>query len=125
MSDSGLADDDDDEGEENDADEAEDDVPDLVPTASKSTLMGKKRQRHVPFTPPSSTAAHNDLPDSDDEAMEDDHSELLPPPGPYIRHLSFNDFRTIGSRRTQDEAVRGRFVTAGRLEGVIKVGRAT
>jgi len=48
--------------------------------------------------------------------------ELLPPPGPYIRHLSFVNFRTIGSRRTQDEAVRGRYVTAGRLEGVIKVG---
>lgn len=49
------------------------------------------------------------------------HSEMLPPPGPYIRHLSFVSFRTIGSRRTQDEAVRGRYVTAGRLEGVIKV----
>ncbi|KAL1407663.1 hypothetical protein Q8F55_007096 [Vanrija albida] len=46
--------------------------------------------------------------------------ELLPPPGPYIRHLSFTNFRTIGSRRSQDEAVRGRYVTAGRLEGVIK-----
>jgi hypothetical protein len=61
-----------------------------------------------------------------DELMEDEHwlncnPELLPPPGPYIRHLSFTNFRTIGSRRTQDEAVRGRFVTAGRLEGVIKV----
>ncbi|WWD17849.1 hypothetical protein CI109_102293 [Kwoniella shandongensis] len=48
------------------------------------------------------------------------HPDLLPPPGPYIRHLNFTNFRTIGSRRTQDEAVRGRFVTAGRLEGVIK-----
>lgn len=47
-------------------------------------------------------------------------SDLLPPPGPYIRHISFTNFRTIGSRRTQDEAVRGRYVTAGRLEGVIK-----
>lgn len=48
--------------------------------------------------------------------------DFLPMPGPYIRHLSFAHFRTVGSRRTQDEAVRGRFVTAGRLEGVIKVG---
>ena len=47
--------------------------------------------------------------------------ELLPPPGPYIRHLNFTNFRTIGSGRTQGEAVRGRYVTAGRLEGVIKV----
>ncbi|ORX35987.1 hypothetical protein BD324DRAFT_651897 [Kockovaella imperatae] len=58
------------------------------------------------------------LDDSEDES--DHQNELLPPPGPYIRHLSFNNFRTVGSRRTQDEAVRGRFVTAGRLEGVIK-----
>lgn len=49
------------------------------------------------------------------------NADLLPPPGPYIRHLNFTNFRTIGSRRSQEEAVRGRFVTAGRLEGVIKV----
>ncbi|OWZ65495.1 hypothetical protein AYX14_06199 [Cryptococcus neoformans] len=48
------------------------------------------------------------------------NADLLPPPGPYIRHLNFTNFRTIGSRRSQEEAVRGRFVTAGRLEGVIK-----
>lgn len=53
------------------------------------------------------------------------NSELLPPPGPYIRHLNFTNFRTIGSRRSQEEAVRGRFVTAGRLEGVIKVSIIT
>lgn len=56
-----------------------------------------------------------------DESQSNCNPELLPPPGPYIRHLSFNNFRTIGSGRTQDEAVRGRFVTAGRMEGVIKV----
>ncbi|RSH92863.1 hypothetical protein EHS25_008309 [Saitozyma podzolica] len=56
----------------------------------------------------------------DDETWYNVNPELLPPPGPYIRHLSFTNFRTIGSRRTQDEAVRGRFVTAGRLEGFIK-----
>ncbi|WVN85406.1 uncharacterized protein L203_100552 [Cryptococcus depauperatus CBS 7841] len=54
------------------------------------------------------------------EDGENASSELLPPPGPYIRHLSFTNFRTIGSRRSQEEAVRWRFVTAGRLEGVIK-----
>ncbi|WWC58702.1 uncharacterized protein I303_101246 [Kwoniella dejecticola CBS 10117] len=54
------------------------------------------------------------------EPKENVNPDLLPPPGPYIRHLSFINFRTIGSRRSQEEAVRGRFVTAGRLEGVIK-----
>ncbi|WVQ85392.1 hypothetical protein IAT38_007557 [Cryptococcus sp. DSM 104549] len=54
------------------------------------------------------------------EVRENANPDLLPPPGPYIRHLSFTNFRTIGSRRSQEEAVRGRFVTAGRLEGVIK-----
>lgn len=55
-----------------------------------------------------------------EESQPNVNPDLLPPPGPYIRHLSFTNFRTIGSRRSQDEAVRGRFVTAGRLEGVIK-----
>jgi len=41
-------------------------------------------------------------------------------PGQYIRHLSFANFRTTGTRRTQEEAVRGKFVTGGRLEGVLK-----
>ncbi|WWC86288.1 uncharacterized protein L201_001161 [Kwoniella dendrophila CBS 6074] len=54
------------------------------------------------------------------EHKENVNPDLLPPPGPYIRHLSFTNFRTIGSRRSQEEAVRGRFVTGGRLEGVIK-----
>ncbi|WWD09448.1 hypothetical protein V865_007572 [Kwoniella europaea PYCC6329] len=54
------------------------------------------------------------------EQKENVNPDLLPPPGPYIRHLSFTNFRTIGSRRSQEEAVRGRFVTGGRLEGVIK-----
>ena len=53
--------------------------------------------------------------------IQRDEDELLPTPGPYIRHLSFVNFRTIGSRRTQNEAVKGRFVTSGRLEGVLKV----
>jgi hypothetical protein len=57
-----------------------------------------------------------------EEIWENVNPELLPSPGPYIRHLNFTNFKTIGSRRTQEEAVRGRFVTAGRLEGVIKVG---
>ncbi|ODN84553.1 hypothetical protein L202_00481 [Cryptococcus amylolentus CBS 6039] len=54
------------------------------------------------------------------EDRENANPELLPPPGPYIRHLSFTNFRTIGARRSQEEAVKYRFVTAGRLEGVIK-----
>lgn len=64
------------------------------------------------------------LPPAEEEHWLNCNPELLPPPGPYIRHLSFVNFRTIGSRRTQDEAVRGRFVTGGRLEGVLKVSRA-
>ncbi|EIW72792.1 hypothetical protein TREMEDRAFT_67058 [Tremella mesenterica DSM 1558] len=54
------------------------------------------------------------------QSRREEESELLPSPGPYIRHLTFINFRTIGSRRSQEEAVRGRYVTAGRLEGVIK-----
>lgn len=57
---------------------------------------------------------------AEEEPQPNVNPDLLPPPGPYIRHLSFTNFRTIGSRRSQEEAVRGRFVTAGRLEGVIK-----
>lgn len=70
-------------------------------------------------TPPKE---NEDLPkvEQEEEAHENANPDLLPPPGPYIRHLSFTNFRTIGSRRSQDEAVRGRYVTAGRLEGVIK-----
>lgn len=64
---------------------------------------------------------HPASPPVQEEAYCNVNPDLLPPPGPYIRHLNFTNFRTIGSRRTQDEAVRGRFVTAGRLEGVIKV----
>lgn len=61
------------------------------------------------------------LPPAEEEHWLNCNPELLPPPGPYIRHLSFVNFRTIGSRRSQEEAVRGRFVTGGRLEGFIKV----
>ncbi|KAI9635234.1 uncharacterized protein MKK02DRAFT_36639 [Dioszegia hungarica] len=60
------------------------------------------------------------LPPAEEEHWLNCNPELLPPPGPYIRHLSFVNFRTIGSRRSQEEAVRGRFVTGGRLEGFIK-----
>lgn len=61
------------------------------------------------------------LPPAEEEHWLNCNPELLPPPGPYIRHLSFVNFRTIGSGRSQEEAVRGRFVTGGRLEGFIKV----
>lgn len=52
----------------------------------------------------------------DDEVFEVDSDT----PGPLIKHLSFANFRTTGTRRTQEEAVRGKFVTGGRLEGVLK-----
>lgn len=71
-------------------------------------------------TPPKEEEPLPITPDEDEEVAANANPELLPPPGPYIRHLSFTNFRTIGSRRSQDEAVRGRFVTAGRLEGVLK-----
>ena len=85
---------------QNDEEDEEDDIISPLPDRGRSPRMS---------TPPPAP-----LP-------QDAAEELLPPPGPYIRHLSFVNFRTIGSRRTQDEAIRGRFVTAGRLEGVIKV----
>ena len=85
--------------------EEEDEEDDII-----SPLPDRGRSPRVP-TPPKAP-----------EPLEPDPvEELLPSPGPYIRHVSFVNFRTIGSGRTQDEAVRGRFVTAGRLEGVIKV----
>ncbi len=47
------------------------------------------------------------LPENDEEGVENwlnVNPDLLPPPGPYIRHINFANFRTIGSRRTQEEA---------------------
>ena len=93
-----------------DDDEEDDIVTELSPSKLQAAL-----------TPPS---ANKEELDDFDDLQSNCNPELLPPPGPYIRHLSFNNFRTIGSRRTQDEAVRGRYVTAGRLEGVIKVSLA-
>ncbi|KAG8954479.1 hypothetical protein FRC04_011806 [Tulasnella sp. 424] len=43
-----------------------------------------------------------------------------PQPGRHVHHLDFNHFRTIGMRRSGEEAVRSRFVTAERLERVLK-----
>ncbi|KAG8968091.1 hypothetical protein FRB90_010838, partial [Tulasnella sp. 427] len=43
-----------------------------------------------------------------------------PQPGRHVQHLDFNHFRTIGMRRSGEEAVRSRFVTAERLERVLK-----
>jgi hypothetical protein len=71
-------------------------------------------------TPPPQEEVAPPTPEEEEEIPANANPELLPPPGPYIRHLSFTNFRTIGSRRSQEEAVRGRFVTAGRLEGVLK-----
>ena len=96
---------DDDDDEE---DEADDDV---------APLPERGRSRRVPTPPPVAPKGEGET-----EGENDMEEELLPAPGPYIRHLSFNNFRTIGSRRTQNEAIVGRFVTAGRLEGVMKVG---
>lgn len=96
---SNIEDDDEDENENEDEDEDE-----LMPLAQRNASYRRE------ISPPVA-----------EENWENVNPELLPPPGPYIRHLSFTNFKTIGSRRSQEEAVRGRFVTAGRLEGVIKV----
>jgi hypothetical protein len=90
-----------DEEDEDDEDEMEDE---LMPLAKRRVSFMEERSPSV-----------------EEEIWENVNPELLPPPGPYIRHITFTNFKTIGSRRTQEEAVRGRFVTAGRLEGVIKV----
>lgn len=95
------------EEDEEDEDEVEDEVSPLTPSRMQAKLSPANQM--------------DDFDDSVSETQSNCNPELLPPPGPYIRHLSFNNFRTIGSRRTQEEAVRGRYVTAGRLEGVIKV----
>lgn len=42
------------------------------------------------------------------------------PPIPQIQSLSFANFRTTGTRRTQEEAVRGKFVTPQRLYHVLR-----
>ena len=42
-------------------------------------------------------------------------------PGRFVRHIDFNHFRTIGMRRSVEEAVSSRFVTAQRLEAILKV----
>lgn len=42
-------------------------------------------------------------------------------PGRFVRHIDFNHFRTIGMRRSVEEGVSSRFVTAERLEAVLKV----
>ena len=91
---------------EDDEDEEMDD--ELMPLAKRSVSFTGEREVSPPVQ---------------EEVWENVNPELLPPPGPYIRHISFTNFKTIGSRRTQEEAVRGRFVTAGRLEGVIKVSQ--
>ena len=45
-------------------------------------------------------------------------------PGRFVRHLDFNHFRTIGMRRSIEEGVSSRFVTAERLEVILKVRQA-
>lgn len=100
----------DDEDEDGDGVDGEGECEDeLMPLATRSASYRKDT------SPPTAGVEEN---------WENVNPELLPMPGPYIRHLSFTNFKTIGSRRTQEEAVRGRFVTAGRLEGVIKVSWA-
>lgn len=42
-------------------------------------------------------------------------------PGRFVRHIDFNHFRTIGMRRSVEESVSSRFVTAERLEIILKV----
>ncbi|KAF9649863.1 hypothetical protein BDM02DRAFT_3094049 [Thelephora ganbajun] len=41
-------------------------------------------------------------------------------PGRFVRHIDFNHFRTIGMRRSVEEGVTSRFVTAERLEVILK-----
>ncbi|KAG8998150.1 hypothetical protein FRB93_013832 [Tulasnella sp. JGI-2019a] len=45
---------------------------------------------------------------------------LDPRPGRHVKHLDFTHFRTIGMRRSVEEGVRSRFVTAERIERVLK-----
>jgi hypothetical protein len=42
-------------------------------------------------------------------------------PARHILHLNFNQFRTIGMRRSVGEGVHSRFVTGERLELALKV----
>ena len=100
----------DDEKGATDEEDEEDDI--ITPMSPPKTYTMPTR---IPAVQPLT-----EQPAEEEEAFENVNPELLPTPGPYIRHLSFNNFRTIGSRRTLDEAVRGRYVTGGRLEGVIK-----
>jgi hypothetical protein len=44
-------------------------------------------------------------------------------PGRFVKHIDFNHFRTIGMRRSVEESVSSRFVTAERLEVILKVSR--
>jgi len=46
-------------------------------------------------------------------------------PGRFVRHIDFNHFRTIGMRRSIDEGVSSRFVTAERLGAILKVSPRT
>ncbi|KAJ6619689.1 hypothetical protein B0H10DRAFT_2163778 [Mycena sp. CBHHK59/15] len=43
-----------------------------------------------------------------------------PRPGRFVRHLDFNHFRTLGMRRSVEEGVNSPFVTAYRVEAIIK-----
>ena len=42
-------------------------------------------------------------------------------PGRFVKHIDFNHFRTIGMRRSLEEGVASRFVTAERLGVILKV----
>jgi hypothetical protein len=42
-------------------------------------------------------------------------------PGRFVKHIDFNHFRTIGMRRSLEEGVSSRFVTAERLGVILKV----
>lgn len=46
-------------------------------------------------------------------------------PGRFVRYIDFNHFRTIGMRRSIEEGVSSRFVTAERLGAILKVSRST
>lgn len=52
--------------------------------------------------------------------IQSTESAPVRPPIPQVRTLSFASFRTTGTLRTQEEAVRGKFVTPTRLLNVLR-----
>ena len=82
---------------------------------SLMTVEGEVRHAHFP--------PETVLPEMTPADPEYEFEFELPtrlPPIPQIQSLSFANFRTTGTRRTQEEAVRGKFVTPQRLYHVLR-----